>query len=68
MERKQKEKYEKAEEKSMKRLRFKHWKDDRPFQERQQKHSRKHKEKVIKKRVSPFHLNLSQSGTSDLAT
>lgn len=48
MERKQKEKYEKAEENSTKRLSFKHWKDDRPLQEKQQKHSRKHKEKVIK--------------------
>lgn len=48
-ERKQKEKHEKAEENSMKRLRFKHWKEDRPLQERQQKYSRKHKEKVTEK-------------------
>lgn len=34
METEQKEKYEKAKENSIKRLRFKHWEEDRPLQER----------------------------------
>lgn len=49
---KQNEKYEKAVENSMKRLRFKLWKENSTLQERQQKHSREHKKKVIEKTES----------------
>lgn len=45
----ERQKYKKAAENNMGRVRCKHRKENRPLQESQQKHSRKHKENVIEK-------------------